>query len=136
MGKRKFKLSVLRKNYERKKYAKKSLPVSIPLSILPSDKLRPLTTNTAVVSHECGSIEELRGVLAGATNVIPMEWSLVQDDKHSRLILVKLSAQEVEEATVVQVDVSNSMHICFVLCNGRDGAIPISHVQTGEVLSF
>ena len=118
MGKRKFKLSVLRKNYERKKYAKKSLSVSIPLSILPSDKLRPLTTNTTAVSHECGSIDELRGVLAGATNAIPVEWSLVQDDNHSRLILVKLSAQEVEEtgakitySLTVQSDFTYTVHV-------------------------
>ena len=97
MGRRKFQLSVLRKNYERSKYAApKSLPVSIRLSQLQSTA-GPLTTNT-----KCSSLEELRGVLKGATNAIPVGWSMIEDDDQfgARLIVVKVSAQETAGAKI------------------------------------
>ena len=106
MGRRKFRLSVLRKNYERSKHTTESLPVSIPdpLRGLQSvaDELRPLTTTSA--SPECSSLVELRGVLKGATNAIPVGWSLVpardDNDSEARLTMIKVSAhgQEMEAA--------------------------------------
>ena len=84
MGKRKFKLSVLRKNYERKK----------------KEKPTPQTATPCVGvarSYECSSLEDLRGFLEGATNLIPLGWSMVHEDGNpARLIVVKVSAQELE----------------------------------------
>ena len=92
MGRRKFQLSVLRKNYERSKYAAPKSPVSIRLSPLQSTA-GPLTTNT-----ECSSLEELRGVLKGATNAIPVGWSMIEDDDQfgARLIIDQPRKQQVQ----------------------------------------
>ena len=84
MRKGKFKLSVLHRNYERKK----------------KEKPTPRTAAPCVGvarSYECSSLEDLGGFLEGATNVIPLGWSMVHEDGNpARLIVVKVSAQELE----------------------------------------
>ena len=83
MGKRNFKLSVLHKNYECKKKGKPT----------------PWTAPIVLVLHAVmsSSLEELRGFLEGATNVIPLGWSIVHEDGNpARLIVVKVLAQELE----------------------------------------
>ena len=78
MGKRKFKLRMLRKNYERKKKEKPT-----PRSATPCFGVAR--------SYECSSLGDLRGFLEGATKVIPLGWSMLHEDGNpARLIVVKV----------------------------------------------
>ena len=88
MGGRKFKLSV-RKNYDRKKHA------------LQSNK----------TATECCSLDKLRHLLEGASDVIPTGWLLVSDEC-SKLVLAKLTTQGLE-ATGAKVMYSIAVHDDF-----------------------
>ena len=72
----------------------------------------PLTTNT-----KCSSLEELRGVLKGATNAIPVGWSMVEDDNQFGvlLIMVKVSALEMKTAGLVPRSHTASLYIVTLL---------------------
>ena len=70
MGGRKFKLSVLRKNCDRKRHALQS-------------------------TSECSSLDTLRHLLEAANDAIPTGWLLVSDE-YSQLVLVKLTTQGLE----------------------------------------
>jgi len=88
MGGRKFKLSV-RKNYDLKKHA------------LQSNK----------TATECCSLDKLRHLLEGASDVIPTGWLLVSDEC-SKLVLAKLTTQGLE-ATGAKVMYSIAVHDDF-----------------------
>ena len=92
-------------------------------------KNQPPRTATPCVgvaySYECSSLEELRGFLEGATNVIPLGWSMVHEDGNpARLIVVKVSAQELEVPGAkvtyslnVSSDFSYTIQVCGKLLN-------------------
>ena len=83
MGGRKFKLSVLRKNCDRKRHTLQS-------------------------TSECSSLDTLRHLLEGANDAIPTGWLLVSDE-YSQLVLVKLTTQGLE-ATGAKVMYSIAVH--------------------------
>ena len=134
MGRRKLKF-IMRKNYERKKYAAKALIENIETP--PDFTIRiARTIYSAAMAGPCSSIDMLNRLLLSSPEFTPSGWEsslsdlsiLLRKSIESMTFLVKVESDFSFQITVGDYAISNVILCC---CEIRQRAC--SHQSTGEV---